>query len=162
MKVLYFLLAVAFVIMGFNATNDSGSKSDEAVAAVEPAPENAPEAKSDPEPEQLPATRVRVYRASGDPIVVLCARVSDMATTLPAPYGEGLRGVRIARDLGWCIDAEQNEILRVTDEYWDVHEYPIEENWRDWFPSFIKVSTEDGREWWVREDQLEKDSIPLE
>ena len=162
MRVLYFLLAVAFVIMGFNATKDSGSKSDEAVAAVEPATENAPEAKSDPEPAQLPTTRVRVYRASGDPIVILCAKVSDMATTLPALYGEGLRGIGIARELGWCIGADQNEILRVTDEYWDVHKHPIEGNWPDWFPYLIKVSTEDEREWWVREDQLERDSIPLE
>ena len=64
-----------------------------------------------------------------------------------------------ARERGWCFDAAQGAILKVTDDYWDVHEYPLAETWPYWFPDLIKVYTEDGKEWWVREDSLNKDTV---
>ena len=67
-----------------------------------------------------------------------------------------------ARERGWCFDAAPGVILKVSDDYWDVHEYPIEENWPTWFPYLIKVYTEDGREWWVREDSLNNDTVVVE
>ena len=69
---------------------------------TESVPEPEPEAKK---PEPTIIRTVRVYRAGGRPIVNLCEKVSDIATRLPSPYGEGLRGMIKARERGWCFDA---------------------------------------------------------
>ena len=73
-------------------------------------------------------------------------------------YGEGLRGITKANVNGWCIGADQGDILKVTDDYHDVHENPVD-NWPSWFPYLIKVITEDDREWWVREDSLNENTV---
>ena len=159
-KFIFFVIVVVGAILLVTNWDDDGGTDDESSTEVVEIEESSATPEPEPKP-QLPTKKVRIYRANGDPIVSLCKKVSNVATRLPAPYGEGLRGIRKARDLGWCISAKQGDILRVSDEYWNVHEYPIEENWPVWFPDLIKVYTEDGKDWWIREDSLNIDSVPV-
>ena len=156
------LVVVGIILLVRNWDDESTADSIvETETAEESEPIKEPTIETEPAPPpQKPFTKVvRVQAADGKPIVVLCEKVSDVAIRLPAPFGEGLRGIEKARVNGWCIGADQGDLLKVTDDYWDVHENPIAETWPSWFPYLIKVITEDDKEWWVREDSLNEDTV---
>ena len=158
------LLVVGIILLVRNWDDESTADSiveSETAEESEPIKEPTTETEPAPPPKQPITKVVRVQAADGKPIVVLCEKVSDVVIRLPAPYGEGLRGIEKARVNGWCIGADQGDLLKVTDDYHDVHRNPVD-NWPSWFPYLIKVITEDDKEWWVREDSLNEDTVVMQ
>ena len=113
-----------------------------------------PPQEPEPEPQLEFVELVGVYKMGYEAPLVVCEKISDVHDFLRPPYDNfPLSGIQAIRN-GYCIRLYEGDMLHVSKRKWNVHVNPIAEVWPSWYPPLVMVKTEDGKEWWVRADEL--------